>query len=226
MAMKYVCYSSKVGSLMYAQVCARSDIAFVMGVLGRFMSNPSLIHYQEIKEVFGYLQGTNDHMLAYQRTNSLDDVGYSNANFKDCVDDKKSTTGYIFVMERGAMSWHSAKQSMTTSSTIEAEYVTCYEATRHAVWLRNFIRDLGVVDFIERPIMMFCDNTITVYFSNNLKGTLGARCIDVNYFVVNEKVEEDLITIIHTSTYSIVADQLTKALSVGIFEEHLSRMDC
>ena len=94
----------------------------------------------------------------------------------------------------------------------------------HAVWLRNFIHDLEVVDSIERSIMMYCDNTATMCFSNNLKGTLGARYIDVKYFVVKEKVEEGLITVVHMLTYNMVANPLTKALPIGIFEEHVSRM--
>ena len=65
---------------------------------------------------------------------------------------------------------------------MEVEYVVCYKATRHIVWLQNFIHDLGVVDSIKRPIMMYCDNNATISFSNNLKGILGARCIDVKYF--------------------------------------------
>ena len=75
MEMKNVRYSLAVGSLMCAQVCTRPDIVFVVGVLGRFMSNPSLIHYQAVKKVFRYLQGTKDHMLTYRRINSLDVVG-------------------------------------------------------------------------------------------------------------------------------------------------------
>ena len=74
-------------------------------------------------------------MLTYRRTNSLDVVGYIDASFKGCVDDEKSTIGHIFVMERGAASWSSANQSVTTSSTMEAEYVACYEATCHATCL-------------------------------------------------------------------------------------------
>ena len=72
--------------------------------------------------------------------------------------------------------------------------------------------------------MMYCDNTAVVSFSNNLKDTPGARYIDVKYFVVKGKVEEDLITIVHMPTYSMVADPHTKALTVGIFEEHVSHM--
>ena len=100
MTMKNVRYSSAVGSLMYAQVC----IAFVVGVLGRFMGNLGLIHYQAVKKVFRYLQCTKHHMLTYQRTNSLDVVGYSDADFKGCVDDKKSTIEYIFVMVKRVVS--------------------------------------------------------------------------------------------------------------------------
>ena len=119
------------------------------------------------------------------------------------------------------MSWRSDKQSVTTSSTMEVEYVACYEATRHAVWIWDFILDLGVVDSIE-SIMMYCENTATMSFSNNLKGTLGARYIDIKYFMVKEKVEASLIIVVHMLTYSMVADPLTKALSVDIFEEHVS----
>ena len=113
---------------------------------------------------------------------------------------------------------------MTASSTMEAEYVTCHEATRHAVWLQNFIHDLGVVDSIERPIMMYCDNFAVVSFSNILKGTLSARYIGVKYFVVKEKVEKGLIIVVHKLTYNMVADPLTKAIPVGIFEGHVSHM--
>ena len=104
MAMKIFRYSSTVGSLMYAQVCTRPDIGFVVGVLGRFMINPRLIHYQAVKKVFRYLQGTKDHILTYRRTNFLDVISHSDADFKGCVDDKKSTTGYIFVMAGGSES--------------------------------------------------------------------------------------------------------------------------
>ena len=100
--------------------------------------------------------------------------------------------------------------------------MACSEATRHVVCLR--IRDLGVVDSIEKPIMIYCDNTAAMSFSNNLKVPPGARYIDVKYFRVKVKVEEGLITVVHIPSYSMVADTLSKALLVGIFEKHVSRM--
>ena len=91
MAMKNVRYSSAVDSLMYAHVCTQPNIAFVVGMLGRFMSNFGVIHYQAVKKIFRYLQGTKDHILTFRCTNSLNVVSYSDANLKGCVDDKKST---------------------------------------------------------------------------------------------------------------------------------------
>ena len=119
MEMKNVCYSLAVGSLMYTQVCTWPDISFVVGVFGRFKSNSGLIHYQEINKVFRYLQGTKDHMLTYRHTNSLDVIGYSDVGFKCCVDDKKSTTGYIFSMVKGAMSWRSVKKSIIYDNILD-----------------------------------------------------------------------------------------------------------
>ena len=126
--MRTIPYSSVVGSLMYAQVCTCPDIAFVVGMLGRYLSNPRSQHWKTAKKVLRYLQGTKDLMLIYWRTNILDVVGFCDADFAGCIDDKKTTTAYIFMMTGGNVSWKSVKQTLTTSSTMEAEYVACYEA--------------------------------------------------------------------------------------------------
>ena len=115
------------------------DIAFVVSVLDRYLSDLSQSHWKVAKKVLRYLQGTNDPMLTYRRTNTLEMVGFSDSNYAGCVDNKKSTSGYIFMMAEGAVSRKSLKQTLTASFTIEAEYVACYEATCHAIWLQNFI---------------------------------------------------------------------------------------
>ena len=78
-------------------------------------------------------------MLTYRRTDTPKVVGFSDSDYAGCVDDKKSTSGYIFMMAKGVVSWKSVKQTLTTSSTMKAEYVAYYEATCHAIWLWNFI---------------------------------------------------------------------------------------
>ena len=89
--MKNIPYASVVGSLMYAQVCTRPDIAFVVGVLGRYQSNPGIDHWRAAKKVMRYLQGRKDYMLMYRRTKSLEVIGYSDSDFASCVDSRKST---------------------------------------------------------------------------------------------------------------------------------------
>ncbi|RVW77281.1 Retrovirus-related Pol polyprotein from transposon TNT 1-94 [Vitis vinifera] len=96
--MRTIPYSSLVDSLMYAQVCTRPDIAFIVRMLGRYLSNPESQHWKTAKKVLRYLQGTKDLMLTYQRTNILDVVGFCDVDFAGCIDDKKSTMNYIFVM--------------------------------------------------------------------------------------------------------------------------------
>ena len=135
-SMKNIPYASAVGSLMYAQVCTTPDIAYAVGVLGRYQSNPGMDHWRAANKVMRYLQGTKDYMLMYRKMDNLDLVGYSNADFAGCVNSRKSTSGYIFIMAGGVVSWRSVKQTLIATSTMEAKFVSCFEATSQGVWLR------------------------------------------------------------------------------------------
>ena len=80
-----------------------------------------------------YLQGTKDYMLMYRHTNNLDVIDYSYSDFAGCVDSCKSTYGYIFMMTGGAISWKSVKQTLTATSTMEVEFLSCFEVTSHGI---------------------------------------------------------------------------------------------
>ncbi|WKA06104.1 hypothetical protein VitviT2T_024022 [Vitis vinifera] len=131
--MKNISYASAVGSLMYAQVCTRPNIAFAIGMLGRYQSNLGLDHWKAAKKVMRYFQETKYYKLMYRRTSNLEVVGYSDSNFVGCVDSRKSTSGYIFILADGAISWRSVKQTLIATSTMEAEFISCFEATSHGV---------------------------------------------------------------------------------------------
>ena len=107
----------------------------ILFLLGRYLSDPGQSHWKATKKVLRYLQGTKDLMLAYRRIDTLEVVGFSDSDYAGCVNDKKSTYGYIFMMAEGVVSWKRIKQTLTDSSTMEVEYVECYEATCHAIWL-------------------------------------------------------------------------------------------
>ena len=222
--MKAISYSLVVGSLMYAQACTRPNIAFVISVLSRYMSDLGQSHWKAAKKVLRYLQSTKDLMLTYQRTDTLKVVGFSDSDYASYMDDKKSTFGYIFMMAEGVVLWKSVKQTLTTSSTMEVEYVVCYEATCHAIWLQNFILALEVVHSISRPLKLFCDNSTVVSFSRNTRSTSISKNIDVKFIFVKEKVVESLIPVEHTPTTSMLAGPLTKVLPIYVFQEHVTRM--
>ena len=103
----------------------------------------------------------------YKRSEQLEVVGYSDSDYGGCLDSLKSTSGFVFMLANWAISWKSEKQSSTASSTMEAEFVACFEASSHALWLQNFVSGLGVVDSIAKPLRIYCDNTAAVFFSKN-----------------------------------------------------------
>ncbi|GAA0175175.1 hypothetical protein LIER_41863 [Lithospermum erythrorhizon] len=127
-------------------------------------------------------------MLTYKRPNHLEVVGYTDSNFARCMDTRKSTFAYLFIFVEGAISWKSVKQSIIVTSTMEAEFVACFMATNHGLWLRNFISRLGIVDTIAKPLKIYCDNVAAVFFSKNDKYSSGAKHIDLKYLTVKEDV--------------------------------------
>ncbi|GJT17212.1 hypothetical protein Tco_0875918 [Tanacetum coccineum] len=113
--------------------------------------------------------------------------------------------------------WTSVKQSLITSSMMEAEFIACYEATSQALWLRNFISGLRIVDTIYRPLKIFCDNLATVFFSKNNKSGTDSKHIDINYLKVRDHVERKEVSIVQINTESMIADPMTKELPAKVF---------
>ena len=94
-------------------------------------------------------------MLMYRQTDNLDLVSYSDADFAGCIYSRKSTFGYVFIMACEVVSWRSVKQTLISTSTMEAEFISCFEATSQGVWLKSFISRLKVMNSISRPLRIF-----------------------------------------------------------------------
>ena len=106
-------------------------------------------------------------MLMYRQIDSFEVIGYSDSNFVGCVDSRKSTSGYIFKLVNGVVSWRSAKQTLNATSTMEVEFVSCFEVNSHSVWLKGFIYGFRIVDSISRPLKLYCDNSAAVFMDKN-----------------------------------------------------------
>ncbi|KAL8101103.1 hypothetical protein AgCh_033113 [Apium graveolens] len=168
--MKRILYASAVGSLMHAQVCTRLDITFIVGMLGRYLSNPGMEQWKAVKRVLRYLKKIKDYMLTYRKSDHLEIIGHLATDFGGCKDERKSTSGYVYLLDGGAISWRSAKQMLVASSTMATEYITCFVASNQALWLRNFVTSLRILDGVERPLNILCDNKSAVEYSNNNSG--------------------------------------------------------
>ncbi|XP_034208195.1 secreted RxLR effector protein 161-like [Prunus dulcis] len=120
--------------------------------MGRFQSNPGMQHWIVGKKILRYLHRRKAYMLIYRHTENSELVGYADVNIRKAEDDYISTSGFLFKIAGVVVAWKSAKQSGVLSSTMFSEYIACYEATSHAVWLWNFIEDIKVVDSISRPV--------------------------------------------------------------------------
>jgi hypothetical protein len=130
----------------------------------------------------------------------------------------------VFILAGGAISWKSSKQTVTTSSTMYAEFVACYEATGQMNWLKKFIPGLKVVDSIHKPLKLYCDNNPVVQYAHNNKSSGATKHFDIKYYVVKDKVRDQIINLEHISTGKILADLLTKGLPPNVFREHVAGM--
>ena len=152
------------------------------------------------------------------------ECGYSDLDFAGCLDSLRSTLGYIFMLAGGVVSWRNAKQTLTTSSTMATEFVACYETLNHGIWLRNFVTGLQILEEIERPLNLYCDNKSVVLYSNNNRSSTKSKHIDIKFLVVKEMVQSGQISIEHLGTNSMIADPLTKGLPPKVFHEHVAHM--
>ena len=110
-----------------------------------------------MKCILKYLRRTTDLFRVYGGE-ELKLQGYADSSFQSDPDDSRSTSGFLFTLNGGAVSWKSSKQPITVDSTTEAEYIAASDAAKEAVWLKKFITDLGVIPTISDPIPLLCDN--------------------------------------------------------------------
>ena len=105
-----------------------------------------------------------------------------------------------------------------------AEFIACHEATGQVMWLKKFIPDLKVVDCIERPLKLYCDNQPAVFYAHNNKSSHASKPIEIKYYVVKDRIQDNTISLEHISTKNMLADPLTKGLPPNVFVEHMAGM--
>jgi hypothetical protein len=201
-------YREAVGSLNYAALGTRPDIAYVVGILAKFLDKPGLAHWAAVKRVFAYLSGTADLVLKFGGMKK-ELEGYTDAD-GSMHEERKAISGYAFLIDGGAVSWSSKKQSIIALSTTEVEYVAATHAAKEALWLRTFISQ--TFGSISGPITLHSDNQSAITLMKDHQYHARTKHIDIRFHFIRWIVEEGRITLVYCPTDKMVADTLTKAL--------------
>jgi hypothetical protein len=128
------------------------------------------------------------------------------------MDADRSMSIYVFKLAGGDISWRSSKQTVITLFMMYSEFVGCYEATGQTMWLKKFVPGLRVIDSIERSLKLYYDNEPTILYAHNNKKTKVVRHIDIRFYIVKEKIQDQTISLEYISTKKMITDPLTKGL--------------
>jgi hypothetical protein len=202
-------YREAVGSLMYASTGTRPDITYAVGQICRFGENPGIAHWEAVRRIFCYLKGTKDLWLVLGAAVDKAIVGYTDADGMS-NEDRHAISGYVFLVDGGAVSWSSKRQELVTLSTTEAEYVAATHAAKEAVWLRAFISE--VFQPINNPLTLYSDNQSAIALTKNDQFHARTKHIDIRFHYIRYIVADGKISLIYCPTNDMVADTLTKAL--------------
>ncbi|THH01090.1 hypothetical protein EW026_g1530 [Hermanssonia centrifuga] len=206
--MKKIPYREAIGSLMYAAVGTRPDIAFAVSTLAQFSENPGWVHWEAVKRVFRYLLGTRDLSLVYGGVQKglegfVDADGASQEH-------RRAITGYVFLIDGGAVSWSSKKQELVTLSTTEAEYVAATHAAKEVMWIRRIIGE--VFRTLSEPTTLYSDSQSAIALMQDGQYHACTKHIDIRYHYIRYIVEAGSIRLIYCPTHDMTVDALTKAL--------------
>ena len=212
--MQWVPYTSAVGSLMYAMVCTRPDIAHVVGTVSRFLSNPGREHWNAVKWILRYLHGIVDMRLCFGGDKPTL-LGYLYSDMAGDIDSRRFTLGYLIKFAGGVVTWQSKLQKCVALSTTEAEFIAITEACKELLWVKKFFQELG---FVQDKYLLFVDSRSVIHLGKNSTFHSRSKHIDVRYHWIRDALDAKLLELAKIHTNDNDADMMTKALLRGKFK--------
>uniref|UniRef100_A0A2N9I9N7 CCHC-type domain-containing protein n=1 Tax=Fagus sylvatica TaxID=28930 RepID=A0A2N9I9N7_FAGSY len=207
-------YRSIVGALQYLTL-TRPDLTHAVNLVCQFMHQPGSSHFQAVKRILRYLQGTLAYGIRILSHSSLTLYGFSDADWAGCPDTRRSTTGYCIYLGANCISWASKKQATVSRSSAEAEYRAMASAAAELTWLTYLLHDLGIS--LPTPPVLFCDNTSALHMTVNPVFHARTKHIELDFHFVREKVAAGALTTRYVPSQSQIADLFTKAVSKDVF---------
>ncbi|CAM8906112.1 unnamed protein product [Rhodiola kirilowii] len=209
-------YDIVVGSVMYDMLCTRPDLAFALGVLSRFMSNPGNAHWTAMKYVLKYIAGTQNLGLVYKKYETKIKLkGYVDSDYASNKDTRKSTTALYFTWAGNCISWKSQQQSIVTLSSTKVEYIVAVEAIKEAMWLQGILGEIQNTVYIPT---MNIDSQSVLYLCKDPVYHERTKHIDVRYHFIRDKIENGSIVVTKIAGETNPTDFGTKIVPSQKFE--------
>jgi len=205
-----------VGSLQYIAGATRPDIAAPVHALAVVQSAPTMAHWRAAKRVLRYLQHTKDMGIIYSVNGKNVVTGYVDADHAGDIATRKSTTGYLYLLNGGPISWASRKQAVVATSTVEAEYLAASEAAKDAIHLTYLMEELRFKP--KNPIMLYEDNQSCLAIVKNDSFSARTKHLDIHARFLQDIVRNNRLDMTYVATDKNVSDLLTKPIPRDAFE--------
>lgn len=199
-------FKQLIGSLRYL-TATRPDLIYSVNLVSRYMEKPYEEHMLAAKRILRYVKGTTEYGIQYKCGEERVLIGFVDSDYAGDVDDRKSTSGYVFMLSGGVVSWASKKQSIVTLSTTEAEFVAAAYGACQGVWLRNILGEIGAIQ-VECTVL-YCDNSSTIKLSKNPMMHRRSKHIHVRCHFLRDLVNEGTMQLDYCPTQEQLPDFMT-----------------
>jgi hypothetical protein len=210
LVMKNKPYRPILGSVMWGQLATRPDLSFAVSLLSRFQADPGIDHWSALMHVIGYIRNTMDYGLTYSRDDDITPLAYVDADYGGCRDTRRSTSGYVFTMAGGAVTWSSKRQATVALSTVEAEYVAMSRCAQQMIWMHTWLEEVRVEHDV--PGVIKGDSRGAIALVKNTKDHGKVKHIDIRHHYVRELVKSGSIIFEQIPSADNLADLFTKPL--------------
>ena len=203
-------YMELLGAVLYIANSTRPDISYSVSELSRYSSNPSTIHWQELKRILHYLNETQNHGLVFRGEMSPLVHGFVDASYARCPVTRKSRHGAVLLHSGGAIDWRSKMQTVVATSSMEAEYIGLCAIVKMSKWIQTCMVELHLSR--QTKIIIGMDNQSAMIFAEEQIVQDRSKHIDIKFHYIREQIQKGLIELEYVPTNRLPADALTKPL--------------
>jgi hypothetical protein len=216
-------YRPVLGSVMWGQLATRPDLSFAVSLLSHFQANPGIEHWKGLLHVIGYIKNTLDYGLTYSRDTDLTPLAYVDADYGGCRDTRRSTSGYVFMMAGGPVTWSSKRQATVALSTVEAEYVAMSRCAQQMVWMQTWLGEVEIG--YDIPGIIRGDSRGAIALAKTTKDHGKVKHIDIRHHYLRELVKSGVISFEQLASADNLADLFTKPLARDLHHRLLAMLN-